>query len=253
MIDFDSEKFKRIISAAGEAMLRLSDTLNLIDEWIKKNQPTIEQYLKVFSKTVVYFDAIDKLETIHLVCTYDLNYDFAKKISEAKDPLDAVYNYYSKDDAKNLRSMIKRCGESAIMSNRFSLFNQCIIAYEQKSYQLAVIGIYSIADCLLSDMTQNPSTSFRARFEYIMNRIEQEQPLSASDLREFSFLNAMKDINNTPFGYSSFSGSEPDFAHRHWLLHGRSHRGYTENDFIFALLWLDSLIFMSEQIARLGE
>ena len=42
--------------------------------------------------------------------------------------------------------------------------------------------------------------------------------------------------------------NEPDELNRHWVMHGRSRRTYTQFDCLKILLWLDAIVFLSEKI-----
>ena len=189
-------------------------------------------------------NTICKLVENQYVFTDPISNEFIKIILNTNDVDKEVEKYYSEDDCKQLYSLIERCKKQLQDSNNFELFCQSIGAYQNNYYQIACLGMFTVTDGIISDVSQQDISSFKKRLNKIKDEFDETASLEPLDQKIWCVLKALEKIDISIFADSDFRSNEPDCVNRHWTLHGRSTRKFLFTDVIKVLLWIDALLFI---------
>lgn len=221
--------------------------------WYQNNAENISMYLLAFADFGVWSVATDKLIENQIVFTDDLPQDLAQKIYNGSDIEKVVCSYYFGNNECNMERVISRCQQNEQVQKYVELYGQIISAYRIDHYLIACIGLFSLIDGVLADVSEQTTTNFKRRLDVVKEKMGSEKKLSEIDRKTLCIYKAFKSFDTSIFSYSKFSEQEPQIVNRHWDLHGRTHREHNKMDFLKVLLWLDAIIFSSSQDIQESE
>jgi hypothetical protein len=228
------------------AFQKIGEALEKVQSWYERNAETITAYIEAFSGFATWITAVQKMVDNQIVFTDDLTIKLAKTINDSDDVNAAVLQYYSSNNEQRINELIHRCERTKHIKEQSIMYSQIITAYTQGLYQLACTGLFSLLDGVLSDVSGLELTSFKKRLEVIEHKIGQKIDLSDIDRKIICVYISITKCKASFFGHSDFSQSETDSLNRHWVMHGRTRRTYTQLDFIKVLLWLDAIVFLED-------
>lgn len=236
---------KGIVNIVSSAVELLVKKIANFTERYRANQDKIQEYIDGIEKLAYWQNAVDKLTESQIVFTEPMSGEIIDRINKAKSAENFILEYYSENGSKRLEKLIGRCGSAKEVLAYKKLYPQVVVASEMGCYQLACLGLFTLEDGILADVTNEPkNTNFNNRIKKLENKINDKIPLSDIDLQILEIIVTFDKFKETAFGNSNFNEAEPNYLNRHWTLHGRSRREYTKLDFIRMLLSLDALIFM---------
>lgn len=241
--DFDDMQSKPM--SLFDALQSFADMLNKINDWCERNADTFLAYINAFVDFGILYTAVEKMRERQIVFTDNLSVEFANKVCNSEDVDATVQEYYYANDEQQINALILRCRQSQKVMAHGSLFSEIEAAYRIGHYQLACIGLFSLIDGIISDISNDGTTKFKKRIDYIKEKFVGKKELSSIDRRLWCIYLSIYTFEDTIFGYSYFAEQEPDSLNRHWLVHGRTHRRYTQYDFLKVLLWLDAMIIFA--------
>lgn len=134
---------------------------------------------------------------------------------------------------------------------------ECIDAFNNGLYFPTAVGIISIVDGVISDISNDQKTNFARRikkiqkaalriFENITPEIKLDDVNFINQNIAFvSFYTAQCDF----FNGSDFADSEPPSINRHWIMHGRSSRRTSKLDCIKLFRLLNTLLTINELLS----
>lgn len=136
-----------------------------------------------------------------------------------------------------------------------SILHQAVQAMDIGLYDLALIGIVTVFDGVLSVVTKNTTTKISKRLNEIEDKIdrlseEQWESLDESDITVFgmyiTWTESMKGFQE----YSEFDKpeKEPKGLNRHWISHGRKTTDATKLDCCKMINALYGLIYFGSSI-----
>lgn len=125
--------------------------------------------------------ATEKLAEKQIIFTDDLTIEFSETICSSNNVDDTIQHYYFENDSDRMNTLIYRCQQATQLSKYQELYTQIIDAYQINHYQLACIGMFSIIDGILSDVSQMNSTNFEKRIESVKEKIDSEIELNEID------------------------------------------------------------------------
>lgn len=221
--------------------------------WYQSNAENISMYLLAFADFGVWSAATGRLIENQVVFTDDLPQDFAKEICNGADIEEVVCSYYFGNNKCNMERVISRCQQNEQVQKYGELYDQIISAYRRDHYLIACIGLFSLIDGVLADVSEQTTTRFRRRLDVVRAKIGSEKKLSEIDKKTLCIYRAFESFDTSIFCDSDFSEQEPQTVNRHWDLHGRTHREHSKVDFLKVLLWLDAIIFSSSQAMQESE
>lgn len=225
---------------------KFAEVLNASLNWYERNADNIKQYIFAFADFGVWCSAVEKMANNQIIFTDDLSIEFANEIYDSLDIDAVIEKYYSENDDQRLNCVIERCKNSKKIEDYTLLFFQTIEAYKLGHYHLACVGLFSVIDGILADVTNMiNATNFKRRIEAVNEKFDAKIELNDIDRRTLCIYDSVNIIKDSIFGGSDFSKAEPSGINRHWVMHGRTRRIYTRCDFLKVLLLLDAIIFLS--------
>lgn len=227
--------------------------LEKANTWYQDNSEKISEYLLVFADFSVWSIAVDKLIERQIVFTDDLPQELATEIYNGADIERLISSYYFENNAQNMEQLINRCQHYEQIQKYSELYAQTISAYHMNHCLLACIGLFSLIDGVLADVSDQTTTNFKSRLNIVKEKIGESKKLNEIDRKTFCIYRAFKSFDSSIFFNSDLSKEEPQRINRHWDLHGRTHREHDKIDFLKVLLWLDAIIFMSRQDLQQSE
>lgn len=230
-----------------------ADALEKAYTWYQSNADNISKYISAFADFGVWSVAINKLLENQIVFTDDLPQEIAKDIYNGTDIEEVVCSYYFGNNKCNMERVISRCQQNEQVQKYGELYDQIISAYRRDHYLIACIGLFSLIDGVLADVSEQTTTRFRRRLDVVRAKIGSEKKLSEIDKKTLCIYRAFESFDTSIFCDSDFSEQEPQTVNRHWDLHGRTHREHSKVDFLKVLLWLDAIIFSSSQAMQESE
>lgn len=219
----------------------------------QNNAENLSKYLLAFADFGVWSVAIDKLLENQIVFTDDLPQELANDIYSGADIEKAVSSYYFENNGRNMERLIHRCEQYEQVHKYSELYAQILSAYDMDHHLLACIGLFSLIDGVLADVSEVDTTRFETRLNIIKDKFEKDIALNEVDRKTLCIHQAFNSFGTSVFANSKFSEREPQSVNRHWDLHGRTHREHSQIDFLKVLLWLDAIMFFANKDTRQSE
>lgn len=176
------------------------------------------------------------------------NPDFIYALLNATDVEKFIYELYSKDDYRIIRMNINICKHSSHLQDQIILFEQTITAFEGHQFALACLGFTAIIDSLLSKVSTSFCTNMKKRLKIIENKLAFCSLIESEEIPEFLLFVTLWLVIGSLSNDSSFSTIEPSELNRHWIMHGRTHRGYSELDCMKLLNIIFCLILVNNYV-----
>lgn len=227
--------------------------LEEIHIWYQNNAEDISNFLLAFADFGIWSIATGKLIENQIIFTDDLPQEIANKIYNGADVEKIVDSYYFGINKCNVERVISRCQQNKQIQKSCELYDQIISAYRRDHYLIACIGLFSLIDGVLADVSEQNTTNFKSRLNAVKEKIGSEKALNEIDRKVLCIYKAFESFDTSVFANSDLSGQEPQTVNRHWDLHGRTHRKHGRMDFLKVLLWLDAIIFLSSQDIQESE
>lgn len=249
MSDFTKDNYRSILDGIIHIVQKAAEVFESAHNWYQKNAEKINEYLTLFADFSCWFTAVQKLAENQIVFTGDLTLELAQSICKSDSLCETVEQYYTENENYEINAVIERCQHAKQLSAYSSLFSQILIAYQYKHYNLACLGMLAVVDGTLSDVSENQKTGYKVRLQEIEKKISDKFELTDLEKKLMCIYVAMDHFEESIFKNSDFSQDEPDDLNRHWMIHGRTRREYTNLDFIKIILWLDAIIFLDDKLA----
>lgn len=220
---------------------------------IEDNLSDLFCQLESFFSFIGWSKALEILLDHQIMMTERIPKDLEDKILESEDVPKLIEKYYTDDSQSRLNGVIKRSKKAQQMEKHQELLKQVLFAYEMKSYHLACMGLFAIADELLTGLSGVYSPKDKKRMKIIEENINYNTPLAEFDFNLWAAYLSLSKEDSSFYKFQSFDEEEPTKLNRHWIMHGRSTRKYERIDFIRVLLWIDALIRLKEYNNQYGE
>lgn len=126
--------------------------------------------------------------------------------------------FYSYDDYRNMKSMIKGIQESKIKEGLIKLVTECWSAFNTKMYAMCATSLLSVIEGILSEFSDDKQD---VRMMKVCQKHVDNFPSDGSTVLKHVWISYNQFIRNL-YQKSDFTADEPEAINRHWLLHGRS-------------------------------
>lgn len=207
----------------------------------------LEAYLERTSRPL---RAVMKLAREQIVPLNDLDDEATSSAILQSDNLDHLFGK-AEDAQSSLAAIIEKICEHEHMEPHKALYRQTICAYENGSYDLAVLGLFAIIDGLLSEMSNQPnSVKIANRVDKILD-LDNNTAKQAEDRSRFLRKIALYYVTRSLGRSSDFDKAEPDALNRHWSMHGRSRIQRTKSDCDKLIRYIYALLTINEGKAEL--
>lgn len=224
----------------AEAIIKTCETLNQIrNDTLILIQKGAETYNN-------WYTANEKLAAEQYVFTDYLSRSFAKQLVDTKCCREEIEHYYFDEGSKRFNALVNRLSTYPIIKDR-PLFLDVLKAYSAKMYHIACLGLFSLLDGLLSEITQDTCTSCKKKAERILDDAKEDcLDLSMGERKIMNVYTALPIVVASLFGFSDFSQEEPEQLNRNWIVHGRSHRAFEKHDCLKLFMCLEGILMISD-------
>lgn len=241
--DISKQLAENLISPLIEFQKRIAEITEPLAEF-QKNIVTIVTPLAEYTKVL---SAIKLLGENQFVFWDYISKDFALGLLQAEDVNDFMLEYYIRNDSKKYKETIQACKSNKLIKPYKKLFSQSISAYNRNQYHLAIMGLLGIVDGLLSDISEKSGTHIESRAKAITDKLSDNIELSNDDFSIWFLYSTFTDIIKSIGASAPFDGEEPELLNRHWIMHGRTKKKFSQLDyikiinFIYGILLLDKI------------
>lgn len=102
------------------------------------------------------------------------------------------------------------------------MFEQTIGSYHDGQYDLATIGLIAVIDSVLSEASSKLTHKPLDRCKAILDKIAKKDSLDSEEYAVITLGLTFQAVVDTLFKTIPFSGKEPTYLNRNWIMHGRS-------------------------------
>lgn len=211
--------------------------LNLTEEQMQRLQKAVaEQAAENAKKAVDRLDktldvAVDKLVKKGWTLPAELNIPAINALGNTNelDDVDSFMQmFYSCDEYRNMKNMIKGIRESHVREPLRKIVEECWIAFQNKTYIICANSLLVVIEGILSEFWEDKTN---IRMMRVCQKQVDEFPEDGSTLKKHVWISYNAFIRDV-FERSQFDQEEPDGIKRHWFLHGRSEFDIDETDCI---------------------
>lgn len=229
-----SPDFSSIKATLLKSEARLQEMMRAFAESVQEMMHPItealEEFQSQFKEVTRPLCTIGKLGNAQFVCWSYMTRDFVDAIIATDNINKTLRELMVKDRYKTVDDTIHRCFSNSLIKPHHRLLEQSVAAFKSGRCDLAVIGLTSIIDGLLSDVSGNKTTNIATRAKTILAKIEQNEFVDSDEYAILALVLTFEKTMNIFSASSDFSKKEPKGLNRHWIMHGRSRRKKTKLD-----------------------
>lgn len=241
-----ARKMQEITRPIIQSFQSVQEIIRPITESLEKLRAQITSAFAGMAEFSRSFTAIQIMSEAQFVYWDVLDKQFVSELIETNNPNKTLRLFVSKNKFANVNNTIEKCKINPKMKNHLRLFSQSINAFQTGNSDLAVNGLTSVLDGLLSDISGNSTHKLQPRIKAIEEKLEKEEVL---DNEEYAVLTLALTFHNTMETFSApapFDKKEPKGLNRHWIAHGRSHRKKTKLDCVKLINLIYGLLLINE-------
>lgn len=190
--------------------------------------------------------AIEKLSTVNYVFWKFIPTELAEQLYHSDNTNIVLENYELQTNGLETKEIFDLCLKSYFLRYQRILLSQTFAAYSSKQYNLAVVGLFSIIDGVLYEIVVDSNikkTALKKRCAKLLDKLKNEK-LSNDDYSILTLIKTFESAQNIFFASSDFSGDEPEYPNRHWIMHGKNTRINTNLDYVKLLRFLYGVILI---------
>lgn len=225
----------------------LNEVVLPISEIFEDFQKRISTFAQSMAAAFRPLTAIEKLGNVQYVYWDFLTQDLTDAIINSENINKTLRELCAKNKFHKANETIQKCREHILLKPYERIFSQSIVAYREKQYDLATIGMLSIIDGLLSDVSGDAATSMYKRVDAILKKADETEIIESNDVAILALAwTVEKAVESLSTNQYPFSGKEPKNLNRHWIMHGRSHRRKTQLDCIKLINLIYGIVLVDE-------
>lgn len=264
--DFDFSRLISTVYGMAESIEKINNRVIVplakeLSSYLKAAVQNIEnsnttKQLTEFAYLIMFYD---RLRNNGWLITKDLNYNkykvYCNKISDSPTDTKAhidgfVFEIYSNELVLNAISELATSG--AFSDRNRELISEASFLYKHGIYNSCSMILVSIIEGTLARFTDNfKSTSGLNLSEHFHKMVLEE----GGNLKAWYYYPAISTFEflGEIFSFSDFLLEEPQFFHRHWVMHGRSNRINTKDDCIRLVQALQNVVVLFREIDGLRQ
>ena len=159
-----------------------------------------------------------------------------------KDNLDPLFvEYYTEDDNKHFKELVKKNIESKYLESMEEIYCQCVDAYNRGHFLLTIPSLLVVLEGLLARFLENKKSVYM--IQLCKTEIQKLQIGSKHTVREAAWASILSFIQEL-YRSEPFDENEPEFINRHWILHGRTHVKWDISDSLRLFNAIDTVIHL---------
>lgn len=230
-----------------EAVQSFQETIRPIAEMTSTFKEHFSEFAEVFIKAFRPIAAIAHLGDAQYVYWDYISIDFVDEILQTSNTNKTLRAWLLKEKYISAETTIMKCMESSLLSPYIRIFNQSVEAYHDKHYNLAIVGLFTVIDGVLTDVSGDITTSIYKRADAILTKIEDDRVVDSNEMSILALaLTFQKTLESLSTNQCGFDGKCPKNLNRHWIMHGRDQRRKTRLDYVKLINFLYGIILIDE-------
>lgn len=210
-----TESFRKQLKSFTDSIKLIEQSAKVFIENINEKTKPVRAFYILAEHQFTYGKLLYKDEAEKLVAADDVDDYLAEKIEDKSFiDYDVLYD-------RIIQSQL-------LLDANKSMLNQTIEAINNGLYDLALVGVITVFDCVLSAATKDDSTHLKTRLNKIRKQMddlseEQWESLTEKDMSVFGMYITWTESIKGFQKRSDFNKpeSEPAELNRHWIAHGR--------------------------------
>ncbi len=239
-IDEITSPIKKNLKRFGEI---ISPVLESLNKWAISIEPTMRKLSIVFRPIA----AIQKLGENQFLFWDFLSDEFVDNILSQNNIKPIMRKYYYANDNRIVRATIEKIQACSKLTSQV-LFSQSVEAFNNKQYNLAVVGLTSVFDGALANVSGMTDTNINKRLDPIIKKFEEKDVIDNQEYAIFALLITFQKTMEKFTSHSDFTHKEPTYLNRHWIMHGRSQKRRTKIDCIRLINIICGLILIDQLV-----
>lgn len=240
--------FSQITEAIKQLKQNINDAIRPIEEAMAGFKERYVEVAKKITKAARPLVAINKLGKAQFVYWEFLTDEFVDEIIASKNINKTLREICVRDKFRKVNNIIDLCSNHAIIALHGRIFSQTVAAYKNKQYDLAAVGIISVIDGVLSDISGDTATSIFRRANAILIKVEETDSLENEEVAVLALTWTFRETMELISAKSDFNGKEPKNLNRHWIMHGHSLRRRTQLDCIKLYNFLYGILLIYDMV-----
>ncbi len=199
--------------------------------------------------------AIYKLGDAQFVCTQWLKPDLRREIlaRRSKNQIDLLLQkQFCKTESDKFEDYVLGCRIHERMTKYREILNECMFAYKSGLYDLTVVGLCSVINGLLSELSMDNSTDcIISHLKVVRERLESGEIGSENKNKIVPVFFLLITVSRTIESFDDrleISDKESTYLNRHQIMQGRSTREKTDLDCLKMAQLLYGLLVLSRYI-----
>jgi hypothetical protein len=231
-----------IIEASRKIGLQLADSLSVFQMNLETMRPQFEklnEFGQKMKEFLIPYHLAKKLADSQIIITKGLSIEDFNELLDSEEVDQTYLDILERDKFKETKEVIAEIEDYFKDSEFEVLIRQSFEAYSLGLYNVAIIGLLVVLDGALTKLSNNTSTNLSKKIDSIIYNSSSED-----NLPNMFFIITFDATVETVSAFISFEGEEPSTLNRHWILHGRSKREYSQLDSIKIINLLYSIIIL---------
>lgn len=229
-----------------DVMLKFNEIMRPLHEFAESVQLQFREVSVAVSEAIRPLRSAEMLGEAQYVYWNYMSSEFVDTIINSQNVNQTLEELIVQKRLLTVDDTIEKCRANPYMHCYTHIFNQSVRAIKNGQLDLAVIGLTSIIDGLLTDTSGNHTTKIATRASAIMDKLEENETV---DSDEYALMTLMLTFEKTMELFSAnsdFKGEEPKELNRHWIMHGRSRRRKTELDCVKLINLIYGILLIDE-------
>lgn len=259
-MDFDNWHFDFVDNINDMVRMATDGIANVLQGFTAQVQELINSYTFKFdefarrlSESMKPFRAIQKLSENQYVYWDYLSPDFIDSIIATDNVNKTLRELHLKNKGREIQNIIEITRSKEQLLPYTKLYSQSVAAFDSRNNELALIGLLSVMDGILSDVSKNDTTSIFKRADAILKKIEDDDDVESDEFGILALTYTFRKTMESLSANSDFSKKEPKNLNRHWIMHGRSRRMKTKLDCIKIIRFIYGIILIDELSRKEAE
>ncbi len=199
-----------LINSVSNTLLDIIKMFENIEISLCENQYKLAETLSLLGGVPANFKALEKLGDNQFIWFKSLDKGLVEKLNTSENTNHLLDEYIKKGECFETDEIIKAIKKSSAIKKRKLLFSQSITAYRNKHYLLGCVGLISIIDIFLSQISGDATTKFMKKVDYIVKQACADEVLNDYDAKYFYMSFGIERTLKTLFDFSDFTKDEPN-------------------------------------------
>lgn len=243
---------QEVLRPVVEAAQRVQEVLRPIVQTAAQYREKIVTSTVTFAKAAMAIAAVEKMGEAQYVYWEVMDRTFVAALVETQNTNKTLRELLVKEKFASTYITVERTQMHPLMKKHLRLYTQAVSSFENGHNDIAVNGLTSVFDGILSAVSGNTTHSLKPRIEEIKKKLEKEEVLESE---EYATLTLAITLQKTMESFAKsvpFREKEPKGLNRHWIAHGRSIRRKTKLDVVKMINLIYGLLLSHDLDAKVA-